>query len=286
MQMCAFQLFLTGDPSLGRIDYNLLTDQALMEMFIEGFDEETKKKYQDKHGMYLDVCDWLCIECDEDDRVIEIDINSRHVSGSLDLFYAPPRVKELWISSLSGEVYNSELTGSIDFKQLPSGVECLTLDNNQLTREIDLTQLPNEMKALRLNYNQLTGDIELTKLPEGLNYLSLDSNQLTGEIDLTRLPARLYHLDLQNNQFTGEIDLTHLSEGMNYLYLNKNQLSGSFVVKNSSPGLRSINAEDNKFNAVAVIDSKSHAYIHLRGSGVTSVVDGNGRDLDSVWFLG
>ena len=59
------------DPFLGRLDYSLLSDQALMEMLIEGFDDETKKKYQDDHGMYLDVCEWPNITCDEDESVID-----------------------------------------------------------------------------------------------------------------------------------------------------------------------------------------------------------------------
>ena len=74
--MCAFQVFLSVDPSLGRLDYSLMSDQALMEMLIEGFDDETKQDYQDKHGMYKDVCDWFPITCDEDERVVEISIDN------------------------------------------------------------------------------------------------------------------------------------------------------------------------------------------------------------------
>ena len=45
-----------------------------MEMLIDGFDDETKKRYQDKHCIYLDVCEWSCVRCDEDESVIGIDI--------------------------------------------------------------------------------------------------------------------------------------------------------------------------------------------------------------------
>ena len=79
--MCAFQLFLSVDPSLGRVDYNSLSDQTLMEMLIEGFDEETKRRYQDSHEMYLNVCELSCVVCDDDERVIEINIDSETVSG-------------------------------------------------------------------------------------------------------------------------------------------------------------------------------------------------------------
>ena len=98
--MCVFQVLLSADPSLGRLDYSLLSDQTLMEMLIEKFDDETKKEYQGKHGMYKDVCEWECVECDDHEEVVEIDINSRYVSGSLDLCYVPPKVNLINISTL------------------------------------------------------------------------------------------------------------------------------------------------------------------------------------------
>ena len=57
--MFSFQLLLTVNPSLGLQDYSLLSDQALTEMFIDNFDDEAKKRYQDEYGMYLDVCEGL-----------------------------------------------------------------------------------------------------------------------------------------------------------------------------------------------------------------------------------
>ena len=181
--MYAFHLFISADPYLGRLDYSLLSDQALMEMFIEGFDEQTKKTYQDKHGMYLDVCEWSCIECDDDGRVVEVDIGIADMSGSLDLFYVPPKVQELYV----GSGHKSDLTGSVELEHLPVGVYVLILTNNRLTGEIDLPQLPDGMQILNLNNNQLTGEIDLTHLPDGMRIIYLQNNQLTGEINLTHL---------------------------------------------------------------------------------------------------
>ena len=70
--MCVFQVLLSVDPSLGRLDYSLMSDQALMEMFIDGFDDKSQKQYQDDHRMFLDVCEWPSIKCDHDERVVEI----------------------------------------------------------------------------------------------------------------------------------------------------------------------------------------------------------------------
>ena len=302
--MCSLQLFLSVDPSLGRIDYSLMSDQALMEMLIEGFDDESKKRYQDSHGMYLDVCEWSRISCDDDERVVEIALDSGSITGSLELCYIPLKVKVLKASPLFPW---SALRGSVDLAHIPEGMQVLDLRKNILTGEVDLTQLPNEMYALYLHDNQLTGEIDLTNLPDGMQKLFLGNNQLTGEINLTKLPDEMYALYLHDNQLTGEIDLTHLPHAMEYLYLHTNQftgeidlahlmdgmqclslrdnkLSGSFVAKRQTSSIV-ILAQGNQFNAVAVVKSETLATIKLHGSGVTSVVDENGRELDFNRFL-
>ena len=260
--MCAFQLFVSVDPSLSRLDYSLLSDQTLMEMLIEGFDDETKKKYQDGQGVYLDICEWPKIKCGEDESVIEIDIDSSRVAGSAALSYVPPKVKLLWISSWSTEVHNSELTGSVDFTNLPDGMSGFIFENNRLTGEINLTHLPGGMKDLRLTNNQISGTLDLTHLPDGMKSLSLASNHLTGEIDLTHLP-----------------------DGMGYLYLQNNQLSGPLVIQKIPSKVKMIDLEENHFNAVAVVDSKTRATIKLKESGVTSVLNENGRQRITKYFF-
>ena len=187
--MCAFALFLSVDPSLGRVDYKLLSDQTLMEMLIEGFDDETKKRYQDYEGMYRDVCKWSCIKCDDSGRVIEIIMDDEDLGGSLELCYVPPKVKVL-------------------------------------------------------NINWWLG-----------------------------------------SRLTGPVDLTHLPEGMESLCLKNNRLSGSLVIKNVPQWLDIIDLRGNQFNAIAVVDAKTNATIQLKDSGVTSVVDENGKELDMQRFL-
>ena len=206
-----------------------------MEILIEGLDDEAKKQYQDKHGMYQDVCEWLCIGRNGDERVVEIGVGFRRRSGSIQLRYAPPKVKILKMSSpwMGGE---------------------------------------------------LAGSVELAHLPDGMQQLYLESNQLTDKIDLTHLPSEMEVLYLQNNQLTGEIDLTHLPDEMIYLHLKNNQFPGSFVIKTLTDGT-SLYAQGNQFNAIAVVDSNLRAIIKLEGSGVTSVLDENGRERDMELFL-
>ena len=281
--MYSLPLLCGADPNLGRVDYSSLTDQSLMEMLVDGFDGETKKKYQDSEGTYLDVCAWPCIRCDDEERVIEIDINSENVSGSLELCYVPPKVEDLKVSPLSGE---SRMTGSVDFARLPDGMKYLHLSNNQLTGEIDLTQPPKGLERVSLEDNQLTGEIDLTQLPDGMVFLDLRNNRLTGEIDLTQLPDIMNYAHLENNQLTGEVNLTQLPSRMHSLDLSGNQLTGSLIIRNIPLGAEEIDVRGNHFNAVAVVDSETHDPVDFEGSGVTSVVDENGKELDIQQFLG
>ena len=302
--MRTLQLFLSVDPSLGRVDYSSFSDQTLMEMMFEGFDDETKKENQDSHGMYRDVSGWTCIKCDDEERVIKIEIGSHNVSGSLELRYVPPKVKVLDISSwrkrlLAGSVdlahlpfgmeylnlSSNQLSGEIDLTHLPDGMQRLSLQNNQFTGEIDLAQLPDGIFYLDLQTNQLTGEIDFAHLPEGMKYLFLNNNQLSGEIDLTNLPKGMRKLFLENNQFTGEIDLNHLPYIMDELRLKNNHFTGPLAIKRLPNGVKVIDVQGNHFNDIAVVDSKARTIIKLRGSGATSVVDENGKERDMRRFL-
>ena len=140
-----------------------------MEMLIDGFDDETKEEYQEYDGQFLDVCEWSCITCDDDERVTEMEIDSKDLSGSPDLCHIPPKVQSLIITSR----YNGELIGSVDLTHLPDGMEYISIYNNELTGEIDLGQLPDGIEYISLNNNEFTGEINLAHLPEGLQRLSL-----------------------------------------------------------------------------------------------------------------
>ena len=62
---------LSIDPALGRLDYDSLSDQALMEMLVEGIAQSKKAEFQDTHGNYRDTCDWSGTFC-KDERVTGI----------------------------------------------------------------------------------------------------------------------------------------------------------------------------------------------------------------------
>ena len=212
-----------------------MPDQTLMEILMEGFDDETKKEYKDCEGMYLDVCEWSCVKCDDDQKVIEIDIESSNITGSLELCYVPPNV--------------------------------------------------NVVKIRSWGEGKMSGSVDLARLPDGITEILLYNNGFTGEIDLTHLPGGMTELSLYDNQLTGEIDLTQLPKGMKYLFLKNNQLSGSVVIRRLPQGMKMIDLRENHFNAFAVVDSKAtDVDIFLSGSGVTSIVDENGKEVDVKRF--
>ena len=289
----------SADSALGRVDLRSLSDQTLMELLIDGFDEESKQRYKDKDGMYLDVCKWSCVKCDRDHRVTEVN-EKQYFTGSLQLSYMPPKVKTFYIQW-------HRLEGSIDLMNLPEGLEYLGLNQSGFMGSMNLTKLPESMKELALFENKLTGTIDLTQLPERMQYLLVFNNLLEGSLDLTRLPGSMKYLYLFENSFTGSVNLEHLPEsmedlevadnrlvgsigltnlpaGMKRLSIDNNQFQGSFIARNLPPRLEEINASGNKFCATAVVDSKTNAQIDLGVSGVTSVIDEKGKVRVGVHF--
>ena len=288
--MCATQIILTVDPNLGRVDLHSFSDQTLMEMLIEGFTEETKQRYKDERGVYLDVCEWESVRCDEAASVVEIQ-EYNGLRGSLQLAYTPAKVRKIHTSDteLSGSIQLTNLpesirelklirnafSGALELTQMPRGMVGLTLNRNQFTGSVDLTKLPECMRDLSLAQNTLTGSVDLTKLPGGIEDVSLYNNQFTGSIDLTHLPQHMKYLGLHENQFAGSIDLTNLPQSMSHLYLLNNAFTGSFVAVNIPLKLRRLSASGNHFDAIAVVDSETNAQILLIDSGVKSVIDEN-----------
>ena len=193
--MCFVTLSLSVDPSLGRVDYSSFSDQTLMETFIDGFDEENRNRCQDKDGLFLDVCEWFCIDCNADKRVTKIYVHYHLLNGTLQLPFVPPKV-------IAVELAWKKLTGSADLTRLPQVMRTLHLHNNELSGSIDLSQLPDSMRHLHLSGNSFSGSIDLTHLPEGMMELSLDRNQFSGSFIAKNLPpSRFCVISARKNQF-------------------------------------------------------------------------------------
>ena len=97
-------LFLDAvDPSLGRLDYASLSQQALMEMVIEGI--TNKEKICGDADEPKDIEEWKGVKI-EDGEVVKIEWVYCWLMGPLCVEWLPSSVKELSVSenSLAGRL--------------------------------------------------------------------------------------------------------------------------------------------------------------------------------------
>ena len=143
--MCLALLFFdTVGPSLGRVDYVSLPQQALTEMVIEGM--TSKENICGDHDGPKDIEEWKGVEI-EDGEVAEIK----------------------W--------YPSYLEGLLNWNCLPSSVKKFVLTGVPLI----LASLPTPMEKLILAYNSFTGSIDLENFSERMKYLSVSANQMSAD---------------------------------------------------------------------------------------------------------
>ena len=235
---------LTDESQFGRLDYALLPDQALMEMLVDGFSETIKERYLDKNGMFLDVCDWGGVVCDDDANVKCVE--SFYGDGSISLEFIPPKVGAFFMNV-------AKLSGTFSASTLPEGMEYFEIGDNSFKGTVDFTSLPETMQQLSLYYNFFTGSAELDSLPKALTRLWVQHNEFSGSLNLTKLPPNFEYLDASSNAF-----------------------SGKFRLENVPKNTHTINASENRFDEVAIVPSNV-CDVYLRGSGVTSVVDEDGK---------
>ncbi|XP_061367647.1 leucine-rich repeat protein 1-like [Gastrolobium bilobum] len=144
----------------------------------------------------VDPCTWFHVTCDDDKRVIRLDLGHAKLSGHL-----VPELGRLHRLQFL-ELYKNDLVGPIpkeigDLKNLVS----LGLYHNNLTGSIPptLSNLSN-IKFLRLNSNKLTGRIprKLTKLPN-LKILDLSNNDLCGTFPTSGSFSKFSEESFRNN---------------------------------------------------------------------------------------
>ncbi|KNH04303.1 leucine-rich repeat protein [Perkinsela sp. CCAP 1560/4] len=229
------------DPALGRLDYSSLSQQALMEMLIEGL--EAVGKICGSREEPKEVEDWEGVDVeDTTGDVTKIDWESMGLKGLLDVQWMPATVRyfdasvndiigsfnpsDLPASIETALLYINSLTGPIDLRNLLEGIQKFDISHNQLSGSIDLRHLPQSTQKLALNDNSFTGSVCLKNLPNGLEVLNIAQNDLSGSMDLTNLPASLKKLYLHENRFAGEVNLQQLPT-IKSISLSDNAFSGS-----------------------------------------------------------
>lgn len=170
-------------------------------------------------------CDWYGIVCNNDNRVIAINLDTNFMEGIIPSTIS--QIDDLVLLDLNG----NRLTGNIpnEVSQL-NDLEFLVLNNNQIGGSIpqSLSSL-TKLKRIVFSDNEFEGEIpnNLNNLDD-LEWLMLSGNNLTGSI-----PSNLNQLDnlivlwLSSNQLTGSIPTEIMEIGnLINLFLHDNNLTG------------------------------------------------------------
>ena len=279
------QTITTVDPSLGRLDYDSLSDQTLMEMLIEGFTDFGKaQRYQDKNGSYLDVCEWPFIKCDANENVTEVffSINLTQSRGStIDFGFLPRRVTKV----ISAE---TAFQGTLNTAQLPPGLLEIDLEMNGFSGSVDLAALPRHMEHFGVTWNKFSGSLDLTHLPKTLKTLEVMGNKFEGSITLDELPESLTILNLGTNPLTGALSFAKLPPKLNKLSIEDTKFTGRFSLDVYYEALGTLNAWGTAFTGEAVLHS---SYVHkarkvyLPLKSIEKCVDETGREIDKGQLL-
>ena len=273
---CFTKLF-TVDPALGRLDYDSMSDQALMEIVVGAVEKREMRLFQDGSGNFKDVCAWPGIECEGDSggqRVVSVDAGIVVCTDAQFPFYfIPPLVRVFAMS-------HAKLHGTLSTSHLPSKLEDFSVSNNALHGSINCKDFPRCMTYINISANAFCGSCQLGDLPDSLKVFAADSNQFCGEIALDSLPEALKHLDVSDNNLVGPIHINRLPPGIDYINLSDNCFSGSFRLMVFPQNLSEIDVRGNKLRPAAILgdvrtSAHAEAYFNLRG--VDTAVDADGK---------
>mmetsp|Transcript_29557 Transcript_29557/g.45690 ORF Transcript_29557/g.45690 Transcript_29557/m.45690 type:complete len:253 (-) Transcript_29557:35-793(-) len=231
----AIVIALAADPSLGRVDKSSLSQETLMELFIE--------KVTNKARVFTDInpsstASWRKVSSqnvrkgfrgvvvNDTGEIQKIDFRNCNIQGSIQLEWMPSTITNCLLSM-------NRITGSVNLEDLPDKLEVLSMRQNRLTGTLNLENLPSQFAVLILSKNNFTGSVNLTKLPSTLQDLFLDQNQLSGSVDVTKLPDSLIELELSNNDFSGWADFSKLPDRLESLNVSYTKLEGEIVQRDS-----------------------------------------------------
>ena len=237
---------LTVDPSLGRLDYESLSDQALMEMLIEGLKSEQKAMYKDANGNFHDVCEWRGMSC-IDNSVTFVSFNNLDFGSKQFPFDFIPPSAVTFIATLCGS------HGTLDTSLLPTSLTTLNVQHNDLEGTIRWKGLPRKLRMLYINGNSFQGKIILCDLPPSLISLDASMNSFCGEIALSDLPVAMTNINVVSNELEGPITIESLPSRLRILDLRENLFSGDFTILDAPSGLESVDIGGNDISGTIVL---------------------------------
>ena len=277
-------IFATIDMSLGRLDYDSLSDQARMEIFVSPMSENLQKKLQDANGNFLDICEWYFVECDAEGNVDRIRLNLSEDTKCPIFSYIPPSVR----------IFSYKRAKYCSFTQadLPPNLCEFSIESTQLLSEIDLKDFASNLQNITIDCCAMQGTCDARQLPESLINLNVAWNNLNGSLSLDNLPRPMTHFLAENNEFSGKLLIDKLPAGMYLIKLFRNKFTEFALLntpertKGERRGRRDranklfINVTRNKICGTAVIEKAingNYVNLGLELNMIEAVVDEKGR---------
>ena len=258
-------VFLCADHA-GRVDYDMMPDQTLMELLVEGIQKVSP--FQDDYCVFRDIKTWEGVTLDEDGNVCDIAFGAN--VGIL-LFGSSDEIDQAYIIGPEG---------TIDMRWVPRHVKCFDVSSLNLSGSLETSVLPRVLINLDLSTNKLCGTVAFESLPPSMTTLTLYENNFSGTLKLEALPRTMVSVHVGSNDFEGSLVLTNLPEAIVTLRLSANNFSGTIDMSNIPSTLQNFGLyRTNIKQHTLVIRLGEHGVKYFQlGSGFEKIVDTNGEN--------
>ena len=265
MKISAFLCLLCAD-AIGRIDMTIISEQSIMELFVQ--DIENLSSLCDEDGAFIPIEKWPGVALSYDGRVVSVDMAA--TLSFQDFLYN------------DGAQYKIGPGGTIHFQFTPRALEVLKIRGLALEGTLKTSDLPSTLRHLDVNHNKLHGSLDATNFPASLQFIDISENAMSETLDLTHLPSKLEIFKANCSKFTGNVDFTSLPQTLSALYLHGNPLSGEIDLSHLPDSLHVINLFGTKFGQeklVVHLPSEGSAFYSIDIRKFEEIVDTNGREI-------
>ena len=285
-------ILLPLDTRMGSLHLQALSDQSLMEIFIEGLEAESKARFQHADGTYKDICMWIGIKCDKKLHVKEIhwevELRGAPWTGLLDFSLLPLSLQEFTFKRdpRKNRCYNHKdilayaqragITGTIETSTLPLDLRIFEIVCHSLSGTVDFRRLPYQMTIFRIKVNKFYGRALLTSLPQSIEELDFCHNQFSGSLCLEFLPNSLSYLNASANRLSGSLGLDNLPIAMTEVYLDHNSFTGSLRFLRPPSKLKRLSVKNTFLRGTAVIARETYDKVDKMPGAFSHLVDENG----------
>ena len=291
-----FSLLQATDDALGRVNYTYLSDQTLIELFMEGFDKEWTEPFQNSSGEYFDIQEWEELTFDHQGILRELDFTNL-LEGSVSFQFIPASVESVDLTHclLKGTLdvavlpkglmlfsvqEGEELQGTVDFGSLPPKMRSFEIDENQFSGSADLEHLPAALRVFDIAVNKFTGTVSLKSLPIEMERLYIHNNGFSGSLDISNLPTKLAVFSASNCQFTGELHFKNLPPNLESLFLEDNKFEGELRILENRKKIAELSLSECGWSGEVWVHTSLHEVIELEGNKIETVFDQEGTEYE------